>query len=259
VNFIGSVGGGRKVHAATAGTFTEVDLELGGKDPAYVRADADLDHTIPLLVEGCFSNSGQSCCSVERIYVDHAIRDRFVDAFVAEAEKWTIGHPLDGRPMVGSVVGAHAASFIRRHCDEAELAGAKRIAPYTAAAAALGEAYVAPEILLDVDHSMPIMREELFGPVACIQTVAGDDEAVALMNDTEFGLTASIWTQDIERGTALLDDVDVGAGFINRCDHADAYLPWGGIKISGMGRMNGRAGLLSATEVKSYHIRQAGN
>lgn len=259
VNFIGSVSGGRKVHAATAGTFTEVDLELGGKDPAYVRSDADFDHAIPLLVEGCFSNSGQSCCSVERIYVDRAIRDRFVDAFVAEAEKWTIGHPLDGRPMVGSVVGSHAANFIRGHCDEAERSGAKRIAPYDAAAAALGDAYVAPQILLDVDHSMPVMREELFGPVACIESVWGDDEALALMNDTAFGLTASVWTQDIERGAELLDEVDVGAAFINRCDHADAYLPWGGIKISGMGRMNGRAGLLSATETKSYHVRRVRN
>lgn len=259
VNFIGSVGGGRKVHAAAAGTFTPVHLELGGKDPAYVRADADLATAVPLLAEGSFSNAGQSCCSVERIYVDRAIRDRFVDAFLAEAAKWTIGHPLTERPMIGPVVGIHAADAINRLCDQAEHAGARRIIPYAEAAAALGSSYVAPQILLEVDHSMAIMRDELFGPVACIQTVSGDAAAVELMNDSDFGLTASVWTQDIERGTALLDAVDVGTALVNRCDHADAYLPWGGIKHSGMGRMNGRAGLLAATEIKSYHIRQVGD
>ena len=256
VNFIGSVAGGRRVHAAAGGTFTEVHLELGGKDPAYVRSDADIDAAIPQLAEGCFSNAGQSCCSVERIYVDSTVHDRFVDAFVAETEKWTIGHPMEGKPMVGSVVRASAANFIRGLCDQAVASGARRLRPAGGAdGRELGEAYVAPQVLVGVNHDMAVMRDEVFGPVACIQAVSGDDEALALMNDSAFGLTGSVWTQDIARGTELLDRVEAGTVYLNRCDHADLYLPWGGIKESGIGRTNGTAGLIGATEQKSYHIR----
>jgi len=257
VNFIGSVNGGRRVHAAAAGTFTQVHLELGGKDPAYVRADADLEATIVQIAEGTFSNAGQSCCSVERIYVDQAIHDRFVDAFVAEAEKWTIGHPIDGKPMIGPVVRATAANTIRGLTNQAVRAGARRLMPEgnVAAAGRLGPAYVAPEVLIGVDHGMEIMRGELFGPVACIQSVTGDGQAIPLMNDSDFGLSASIWTQEIERGVALLDEVEAGTVYLNRCDHADLHLPWGGVKNSGMGRINGRAGLAEATAAKAYHVR----
>ncbi|PSJ59506.1 aldehyde dehydrogenase family protein [Kumtagia ephedrae] len=257
VNFIGSVNGGRRVHAAAAGTFTQVHLELGGKDPAYIRADADLSAAVPQIAEGSFSNAGQSCCSVERIYVDRAIHDRFVEALVAEAAKWTIGHPIAEKPMLGAVVRASAADTIRGMAEQAVRAGARRLMPETGArrAAELGAAYVAPEVLVGVDHGMAIMRDELFGPVACIQAVDGDDQAVALMNDSDFGLSASIWTQDIDRGAALLDEVEAGTVYLNRCDHADLYLPWGGVKNSGMGRTNGRAGLIEATAAKAYHVR----
>jgi acyl-CoA reductase-like NAD-dependent aldehyde dehydrogenase len=257
VNFIGSVNGGRRVHAAAAGTFTQVHLELGGKDPAYIRADADLSAAVPQIAEGSFSNAGQSCCSVERIYVDRTIHDRFVEALVAEAAKWTIGHPIAEKPMVGPVVRASAADTIRGMTEQAVRAGARRLMPEAGArhAAELGAAYVAPEVLVGVDHGMAIMRDELFGPVACIQAVDGDDQAVALMNDSDFGLSASIWTQDIDRGAALLDEVEAGTVYLNRCDHADLYLPWGGVKNSGMGRTNGRAGLIEATAAKAYHVR----
>lgn len=257
VNFIGSVNGGRRVHAAAAGTFTQVHLELGGKDPAYIRADADLDAAVPQIAEGCFSNAGQSCCSVERIYVDAAIHDRFVEALAAEARKWTIGHPISEKPMVGPVVRAAAADTIRGLTEQAVRAGARRVMPEDSmlAAARLGPAYVAPEVLTGVDHKMAIMRDELFGPVACVQAVGGDDEAIALMNDSDFGLSASIWTRDIERGVGLLDEVEAGTVYLNRCDHADLHLPWGGVKNSGMGRTNGRAGLAEATAAKAYHVR----
>ncbi|MCV3209056.1 aldehyde dehydrogenase family protein [Mesorhizobium sp. YC-39] len=255
VNFIGSVNGGRRVHAAAAGTFTQVHLELGGKDPTYVRADADLEAAIPQIAEGAYSNAGQSCCSVERIYVDQAIHDRFVDALVAETAKWTVGHPIGDKPMVGPVVRASAADTIRDLTESAVRAGARRLMPQDGKAAGLGAAYIAPEVLVGVDHGMPIMRDELFGPVACIQSVGGDDEALRLMNDSDFGLSASIWTQDIDRGVALLDEVEAGTVYLNRCDHADLHLPWGGIKNSGLGRTNGRAGLTEATAAKAYHVR----
>lgn len=257
VNFIGSVNGGRRVHAAAAGTFTQVHLELGGKDPTYVRADADLEATVAQIAEGTYSNAGQSFCSVERIYVDRAVHDRFVDALVAETAKWTIGHPIEDKPMVGPVVRATAAETIRGMAEQAVRAGARRLMPETGAqkAALLGAAYVAPEVLVGVDHHMQIMRDELFGPIACVQAVDGDEQAIALMNDSEYGLSASIWTQDIDHGTALLDQVEAGTVYLNRCDHADLYLPWGGIKNSGMGRTNGGAGLIESTAAKSYHVR----
>ncbi|TIO09204.1 aldehyde dehydrogenase family protein [Mesorhizobium sp.] len=257
MNFIGSVNGGRRVHAAAAGTFTQVHLELGGKDPTYVRADADLEAAIPQIAEGTYSNAGQSCCSVERIYVDQAIHDRFVEAFVAETAKWTIGHPIGEKPMIGPVVRAAAADTIRDLTDGAVRAGARRLMPQDGMlrASDLGAAYVAPEVLVGVDHGMQIMRDELFGPVACIQSVANDDQAISLMNDSDFGLSASIWTQDIDRGIALLDEVEAGTVYLNRCDHADLHLPWGGVKNSGLGRTNGRAGLVEATAAKAYHVR----
>ncbi|MEW5421632.1 aldehyde dehydrogenase family protein [Amorphus sp. 3PC139-8] len=256
VNFIGSVAGGRRVHAAAAGTFTDVHLELGGKDPAYVRADADIALAATDIAEGSYSNAGQSCCSVERIYVDAAVHDQFVDALVAATETWTLGHPITEKPMVGPVVRASAADQIRGMTDAAVASGARRLMPADRSKLTeMGPTYVAPDVLVGVDHSMQIMRDELFGPIACVQTVSGDDEALKLMNDSSYGLSASVWTRDIERGIALADEVEAGTVYVNRCDHADLYLPWGGVKNSGIGRTNGRAGLLEASIQKAYHVR----
>lgn len=253
VNFIGSVAGGKKVHAAAGGTLTQVHLELGGKDPAYIRADADIDALAADMAEGCFSNAGQSCCSVERIYVDRAVLDRFCEALAAESRKWTLGHPFKDRAMLGPVVSVGAADRIRNQIAQAVAGGARVIA---GEGAGTDTAYVPAQVLVDVDHSMSIMRDELFGPVACIQGVGSDAEAIALMNDSAFGLTASIWTQDIEKGLELLDEVEAGMVYLNRCDHADLYLPWGGAKDSGIGRTNGRVGLIETTSPKAFHIRQ---
>jgi len=256
VHFIGSVAGGRQVHAAAAGTFTHVHLELGGKDPAYIRPDADLGKTIPLLIEGAYSNAGQSCCSVERLYVHEAIAKRFIDAFTAQAAQVTIDHPITAKSYIGPVVSARAAGTIRAHIEDALAKGAKRtMPPGPSPAGDLGEAYVQPEVLIGVDHRMRVMREETFGPVAAIQIVRDDAEAVALMNDSDYGLSASIWTADHETGLRLLDEVEAGTVYLNRCDHADLYLPWGGVKNSGLGRMNGREGLRQASDIKAYHVR----
>lgn len=255
VNFIGSVAGGKRVHAAAGGTMTSVHLELGGKDPAYIRADADIDRLAADIAEGCYSNAGQSCCSVERIYVDRSVHDRFVDALTAETAKWTIGHPIEDKAMIGPVVNTRAAERIRDQIGQAVAAGAKRL---IGTATDLGDAFVPAEVLTGVDHSMSIMRDELFGPVAAVQAVSGDAEAIALMNDSEYGLSASIWTQDVERGLELLDEVEAGTVYLNRCDHADLYLPWGGVKNSGLGRTNGTVGLLETTAAKSFHIRRLG-
>ncbi|WP_158970678.1 aldehyde dehydrogenase family protein [Chachezhania sediminis] len=252
VNFIGSVGGGKRVHRAAGGTMTQVHLELGGKDPTYIRADADIAGLAADLAEGTFSNAGQSCCSVERIYVDAAVKDDLIEALVAEARKWTIGHPFNDKAMLGPVVRQEAADRIRGQVDQAVAAGAKLV---YAGDDSAGGAYVPAQVLTDVSHDMQIMVDELFGPVACVQAVSGDEEAIRLMNDSEFGLSASIWTRDIDRGVALLDEVEAGTVYLNRCDHADLYLPWGGIKNSGLGRTNGRVGLIETTAPKSYHVR----
>jgi len=257
VRFIGSVAGGRRVHAAAAGTHTHVHLELGGKDPAYVRADADLSDAIPLIAEGCFSNAGQSCCSVERIYVHRDIADRFTEALTAEAQNWSLGHPLTEKAMIGPVVRAAAADGIRGRIAEAVSLGAKpTLAAGRYPAAELGRAYVEPQVLAACRADMPIMRDELFGPVACIEVVSSDEEAIARMNDSEYGLSAGVWSQDIERATAVAAEIEAGTVFVNRCDHADLYLPWGGVKASGIGRANGRIGILEATQSKSFHVRR---
>ncbi|MBT9245448.1 aldehyde dehydrogenase family protein [Gemmobacter fulvus] len=253
VNFIGSVAGGKRLHAAAGGTMTTVHLELGGKDPAYIRADADIDRLVADIAEGCFSNAGQSCCSVERIYVDRRVQARFTEALLAEAQKWTIGHPVQDKAMIGPVVHAAAAQRIRDQIAQAVAAGGRAL---IGASCDLGAAYVPAEVLVDLDHGMSIMRDELFGPVAAIQAVSGDDEAITLMNDSQYGLSASIWTEDEARGLALLDQVEAGTVYLNRCDHADLYLPWGGVKDSGLGRTNGRVGLLEATAAKAFHVRR---
>jgi acyl-CoA reductase-like NAD-dependent aldehyde dehydrogenase len=259
VNFIGSVRGGLEVHRAAAGTLTNVHLELGGKDPAYVRPDADLVSAIPDLADGCYSNAGQSCCSVERLYVHGSIYEAFLDRFALEMEKWTLGNPITDTPMIGPVVRRSSADDIRRQVADAIASGAHYLANKQAMDFERNDnCYVAPAMLTDVNHVMSIMREELFGPIACIQRVESDQEALHWMNDSEFALTASVWTRDIEAGVHLANELDAGTVFINRCDHADLYLPWGGRKRSGLGRCNGREGLLQVTDTKSYHVRSAG-
>ena len=258
VAFTGSVPGGRAIHAAAADRFIAVGLELGGKDPAYVRADANFDHAVENLVDGAFFNSGQSCCGIERIYVHADLYDRFVDSFVALTRAYRLGDPLDAETNLGPMVRTSAADFVRRQIAEATRAGARAlIDPAAFAADREGTPYLAPQVLVDVDHSMSVMTEESFGPVVGIMKVGSDDEAIALMNDSRFGLTASIWTTDEEAALAIGDRVDTGTWFMNRCDYLDPALAWVGVKDSGRGCTLSRVGYEHLTRPKSFHLRTA--
>jgi acyl-CoA reductase-like NAD-dependent aldehyde dehydrogenase len=258
VAFTGSVDGGHAVQKAAAGRFIATGLELGGKDPAYVRADADLAHAIENLVDGSFFNSGQSCCGIERIYVDAAVYDAFVAGFVDLTHQYVLGNPLEERTTLGPMVRASAAAFVRGQIGEAVRQGAKALVdPKRFAADKPGSPYLAPQVLVGVDHSMRVMTEESFGPVIGIMKVRNDDEAVALMNDSRYGLTAAIWTRDEAAALAIGDRVETGTWFMNRCDYLDPELAWVGIKDSGRGCTLSRLGFDHLTRPKSFHLRTA--
>ena len=256
VTFTGSVEGGRAVHTALGGTFKAVGLELGGKDPVYVREDADLEHAIPNLIEGVCFNSGQSCCGTERIYVARRHFDHFVEAFVAGARAYVLGDPRDQATSLGPMARSRGADHVRRQVAAAVAAGARRHIPSSVfpSAASAGH-YLAPQVLTGVDHSMDIMREETFGPVVGIMPVDSDEEALRLMNDSRFGLTAAVWTSDRDAAAALADRLECGTVFMNRCDYLDPELAWVGVKDSGRGCTLSRVGFESLTRPKSLHFR----
>jgi acyl-CoA reductase-like NAD-dependent aldehyde dehydrogenase len=258
VKFIGSTRGGLDVHRAAAGTLAHVGLELGGNDATYVRPDANLDVAIPDLVEGCFGNAGQSCCSVERIYVHAAIYDQFTDHFIAAASEWRMGHPIEESPHIGPLVSAAAAERVRGLVSEALEKGARQGLPTQGAPrVADSSAYLSPQVLIGANHEMDVMRKEVFGPVAPLMRVVSDEEAVQLMNRTDYGLTASIWSADVEAAARMGDQIEVGTFYVNRCDHADLYLPWGGVKQSGIGRIHGGSfGYDQFTEPHAFHVRR---
>jgi acyl-CoA reductase-like NAD-dependent aldehyde dehydrogenase len=254
--FTGSVEGGRAIERAAAGSFTTLTLELGGKDPAYVRADADLEGAVENLVDGSFYNSGQSCCGVERIYVDEAVWKPFLDGFVEAASRYRLGDPLDPETSLGPVASAKGAALVREQVQQAIGAGATGHVPQQLFPSDKGDGpYLMPQVLTGVDHSMAVMREETFGPVVGLMKVKDEDEAVRLMNDSAFGLTASIWTRDLEAAERLALQVEAGTVFANRCDYLDPFLAWTGVKHSGRGASLGRFGFDAVTRPKSLHLR----
>lgn len=256
VAFTGSVRVGHLVQQAAASRFAGLGLELGGKDPAYVRSDANFDHAVENLVDGAFFNSGQSCCGIERIYVHESLYDRFVDAFVALTKQYRLGNPLEAGVNLGPLVRTGAADLVREHIREAVHAGARALVdPKAFAADEEGTPYLAPQVLVDVNHSMRVMRDESFGPVVGIAKVSGDDEAVTMMNDSPYGLTAAIWTQDEAAAVRIGDRLDTGTVFMNRCDYLDPALAWTGVKDSGRGASLSRIGYEVLTRPKSYHLR----
>ena len=256
--FTGSVEGGRAVERAAAGSFATLTLELGGKDPAYVREDSDVAAAVEGLVDGSFFNSGQSCCGVERIYVHEAVWQPFLDGFVEAASQYRLGDPLDPETSLGPMASARGAAQVRGQVRQALEAGAcAHLPPQLFPADAGSGAYLMPQVLTGVDHSMAVMREETFGPVAGIMKVKDDEEAVRLMNDSAYGLTASIWTRDLEAAERLAARIEAGTVFANRCDYLDPLLAWTGMKDSGRGASLGRFGFESVTRPKSVHLRSA--
>ena len=256
VAFTGSVAGGAMVERAAAGRFISSGLELGGKDPAYVRADADLGHAVETTIDGAFFNSGQSCCGIERIYVHEALYDAFVEQAVALVKQYRLGRSDDPETTLGPLVRAEAADFVRGQIHEAIEQGATaHLVPADFALDKPGSPYLAPQVLTDVHHGMRVMTEESFGPVVGIQKVRDDEEALALMNDSEFGLTAAIFSADAEAAMALAERVEAGTVFLNRCDYLDPALAWTGVKNSGRGCTLSSVGYEQLTRPKSFHFK----
>ena len=257
VNFTGSVASGRTVQQSAAATFGGIGLELGGKDPAYVRADADIEYTASQLVDGAFFNSGQSCCGVERIYADMRVYEEFLDAFVARARGFVLGDPLVEETTLGPMVSSAAADFVRQQIRDAVAAGARAlIDPREFEREAPGSAYMAPQVVVDVDHSMSIMRDESFGPVVGIMSVSDDEQTIRLMNDSPFGLTASIWTNDLDAAETIGRQIETGTVYMNRCDYLDPALAWTGVKNTGRGATLSRVGYENMTRPKSFYLRR---
>ncbi|MDT0684215.1 aldehyde dehydrogenase family protein [Roseicyclus sp. F158] len=255
VNFTGSVGGGQAMEKAAAGTFTPVSTELGGKDPGYVREDADLDAAVDGLMDGAMFNAGQCCCGIERIYVHESLYDAFVEKAVTWAKALKLGDPLDPETTIGPMANVRFARTVREQIDKAVAEGAT--AHLETSPADDGGAYLTPQVLTGVTHDMDVMREESFGPVVGIMPVKDDDEAVRLMNDSRFGLTASIWTRDLDRAADLGDRIETGTLFMNRADYLDPALCWTGCKDTGRGAGLSILGIQALTRPKSYHLKKS--
>jgi acyl-CoA reductase-like NAD-dependent aldehyde dehydrogenase len=256
VAFTGSVTGGQAVQRAAADRFIGTGLELGGKDAAYVRADVAFDHAVENIVDGAFFNAGQSCCSVQRVYVERPVYDRFVDAAVALTNSYRLADPREKETTIGPMVRADAAESVRGQVKDAIRSGAKPLVDEKRFPAEKeGTAYMAPRILANVNHDMRIMREETFGPVMTVMPVSGDDEAIRLINDSRYGLTSSVWTTDADAALRIGNAIETGTWFMNRCDYLDPALAWTGVKDSGRGCTLSELGIQTFTRPKSFHLR----
>ncbi|MDF1621165.1 aldehyde dehydrogenase family protein [Pseudothioclava nitratireducens] len=256
INFTGSVGGGAAIERAAAGTFVGLGLELGGKDPGYVMDDADLDAAVDSLMDGAMFNAGQCCCGIERIYVHESLYDAFVEKAVAWVKTLKLGNPFDADSTIGPMANKRFADIVRAQIAEAVAEGATALIDPALFPADDGGAYLAPQILVDVNHEMRVMREESFGPVVGIMKVKDDEEAIAVMNDCDYGLTCSLWTSDPARAEAIGARIETGTVFMNRCDYLDPALCWTGCKDTGRGGSLSVLGFYSVTRPKSYHLKK---
>lgn len=256
INFTGSVEGGRSIERAAAGTFAGLGLELGGKDPGYVMDDADLDAAVDTLMDGATYNSGQCCCGIERIYVHESLYDAFVEKSVAWVSNYKLGNPLDPETTLGPMANKRFAKVVREQIADAVSKGAKALVDPKLFPADDGGAYIMPQVLTNVDHSMAFMKDETFGPAVGIMKVKSDAEALELMNDSPYGLTASLWTQDPERAARIGRDIETGTVFMNRADYLDPALCWTGVKETGKGGSLSVLGFQNLTRPKSYHLKK---
>jgi acyl-CoA reductase-like NAD-dependent aldehyde dehydrogenase len=256
VAFTGSVAAGKKIEQAAAGRFIGIGLELGGKDPAYIRNDADIDYAVESTVDGAFFNSGQSCCGLERIYVHESIFDDYISKFVSLVKQYKLGRSDDPETTLGPLVRSSAAEFVRGQIVDAMKQGAlPQIDSNSFSLNKEGTAYMAPQVLINVNHAMRVMNEESFGPVIGIMKVSSDEEAISLMNDSEFGLSAAIYSSNIEKAVELGDKIETGTFFVNRCDFLDPELAWTGVKNTGRGSTLSSQGFNAFTRLKSFHIK----
>ena len=254
VNFTGSLRGGIEMERAAAGTFTPVGTELGGKDPGYVMEDADLDAAVETLIDGAMFNSGQCCCGIERIYVVDSLYEKFLQKAINIVENYKLGNPLEPETTIGPMANKRFSDEVRLQINEAvELGATAHIEVFKNDDAGT---YVTPQILTGVDHNMRIMNDETFGPVVCIMPVSSDEEAISLMNDSEFGLTASLWTKDVGRAEKIADQIETGTVFLNRADYLDPALCWTGCKNTGSGGGLSIIGYHNLTRPKSYHLKK---
>lgn len=255
VSFTGSVSGGHEVVQSAAGRFIDVGLELGGKDPAYVCADADFDFAVANCVDGAFYNAGQSCCAVERVYVEQTIYERFVEAYAELTRKYVVGDPMDAATTIGPMASRNAPAFVAGQVEDAVWRGGRLVVDPASFPRPSKGWFYAPAVVADAPQDCSLMQEESFGPVIGIRAVSGDEEAIHHMNDSPYGLTASIWTADLERAIRVGQQVETGTFFMNRCDFLDPALPWCGVKDTGRGATLSHYGLLHLTKLKSMHLR----
>lgn len=257
VSFTGSVRGGHEVVHSAVDRFIGVGLELGGKDPAYVCADAPFEFSVENCVDGAFYNAGQSCCAIERIYVDKSIYDDFVEAYAEKVRQYVLGDPLAETTSIGPLASKKAPEFLREQVREAlEKGGKLAVAPVEFDKGSHGW-FAGPAVVINAPQDCALMQEESFGPVIGIMPVSGEEEAIAMMNDSQYGLTASIWTSDFERAVRIGERIETGTFFMNRCDYLDPALPWTGVKDTGRGATLSHYGLLQLSRLKSMHLRTA--
>ena len=257
VSFTGSVKAGYDVQRATHTKFIDMALELGGKDPAYARYDCDLDKTVENLVDGSFFNSGQSCCGIERIYVDEKIYNNFIELFASKTYNYKLGNPLEKETNLGPVVKLSAAEFISNQMNDAINKGAKKLIDENKFDFPKEHKnYMIPQALTNVNHDMGFMTEETFGPCVGIMKVKDESEAIKLMNDSPYGLTASIWTKDLEVAEKIGNQVQTGTFYMNRCDYLDPALSWTGVKETGKGCSLSEIAYEKLTAPKSFHLRK---
>lgn len=253
--FTGSVATGRKIAEAAAQKFIKVQLELGGKDPAYITEDVDVKAAAEATADGAMYNTGQSCCSVERIYVHEKIYDQFVQNFVDTVKSFKLGNPEGNETYIGALTrGKPALDFLEAQVRDAVKKGAKVLTGGKKAPTDAG-IYLEPAVLVDVNHTMEIMRDESFGPVIGIMKVKDDTEAQKLMNDTEYGLTAAVYCRDQNRAREILRGVNAGSAYINCCDRVSPRLPWSGRGVSGVGLTLSTYGIESFTRPKAWHVK----